>query len=149
MNPMWKSVFVSCSVLSDISNFLFSFFGQVSNVLFFLFPPVLIHLFQEYARVINPAINVLWVLMMVVGLSSAYFHATLSLVGKVTHIWGLVNKQCLWCVFCISTQLTAACYCIMFFTELCLVHNIRYNYKNRLFKWVIKSCLLAYTKHQG
>lgn len=55
---------------------------QISNFLFFLFPPVLIHLFQEYSKFFNPAINVLWVLLMLVGVSSAYFHATLSLVGK-------------------------------------------------------------------
>lgn len=55
---------------------------QISNVLFFLFPPVLMHLFQDYSKFCNPAINILWVLLMVVGISSAYFHATLSLVGK-------------------------------------------------------------------
>lgn len=58
------------------------FFFQVSNVLFFLFPPVLMHLFQQYAKFVNPAINILWVLLMIIGVSSAYFHATLSLVGK-------------------------------------------------------------------
>lgn len=56
---------------------------QISNALFFLFPPVLIHLFQGYSRFFNPGINVIWGLLMVVGLSSAYFHATLSLVGKL------------------------------------------------------------------
>ncbi|XP_026319796.1 alkaline ceramidase [Hyposmocoma kahamanoa] len=72
-----------CESNYSISPVIAEFVNTVSNVLFFLFPPVLIHLFQEYARVINPAINVLWVLMMVVGLSSAYFHATLSLVGQL------------------------------------------------------------------
>lgn len=67
------------SISPDIAEFV----NTISNVLFFLFPPVLIHLFQEYAKFFNPAINVLWVLLMVVGLSSAYFHATLSLVGQL------------------------------------------------------------------
>lgn len=62
------------------NNCMFSF--QISNILFLLLPPVLIHLFRGYAKFVNPAINLLWVLLMVVGLSSAYFHATLSLVGK-------------------------------------------------------------------
>lgn len=108
---------------------MYFFFGQVSNALFFLFPPVLIHLFQEYARVINPAINVLWVLMMVVGLSSAYFHATLSLVGKVPRILDLVtvSKQSLCCVFSISTQLTVLLLHI-FMPRARVLYTI-YNYK--------------------
>lgn len=55
---------------------------QLSNVLFLLLPPVLMHLFRDYGRFVNPGIHVIWVLLMVVGLSSAYFHATLSLIGK-------------------------------------------------------------------
>lgn len=74
-HPFGLFIFWSCSLL------LFTC-SQVSNILFFLFPPVLIHLFQEYSKFVNPAINLLWIMLMVVGLSSAYFHATLSLVGK-------------------------------------------------------------------
>ncbi|XP_053612854.1 alkaline ceramidase [Plodia interpunctella] len=72
-----------CESNYSISPVIAEFVNTVSNVLFFLFPPVLIHLFQEYARFVNPGINVLWVMLMVVGLSSAYFHATLSLVGQL------------------------------------------------------------------
>ena len=31
----------------------------------------------------NPAIHVIWAMLMVVGASSAYFHATLSLIGQL------------------------------------------------------------------
>ncbi|XP_013133267.1 PREDICTED: alkaline ceramidase [Papilio polytes] len=72
-----------CESNYSISPVIAEFFNTVTNVIFFLFPPVLIHLFQEYSKFVNPAINVLWVLLMVVGLSSAYFHATLSLVGQL------------------------------------------------------------------
>lgn len=62
-------------------NFFVSF--QLSNFLFLLLPPILIHLFRDYGHFINPAIHVIWVLLIVVGLSSAYFHATLSLIGQL------------------------------------------------------------------
>lgn len=72
--------------------FLFSsYYSQISNVLFFVLPPLLIHLFNSYGKLINPAIHLVWVLLIVVGLSSAYFHATLSLIGQlldeVSIIW--------------------------------------------------------------
>lgn len=72
-----------CESNYSISPNIAEFVNTFSNILFFLFPPVLIHLFQDYAKFVNPAINVLWVMLMIVGLSSAYFHATLSLVGQL------------------------------------------------------------------
>ncbi|XP_028050163.1 alkaline ceramidase isoform X2 [Monomorium pharaonis] len=56
---------------------------QLSNVVFVLLPPVLMHLFRDYARFVNPGIHVVWFLLMIVGLTSAYFHATLSLIGQL------------------------------------------------------------------
>lgn len=59
------------------------FDSQFSNFLFILLPPVLIMLFKEYGRFVTPGIHVIWVLLIVVGLSSMYFHATLSLIGQL------------------------------------------------------------------
>ncbi|XP_075975052.1 alkaline ceramidase isoform X2 [Anticarsia gemmatalis] len=72
-----------CESNYSITPMIAEFVNTFSNVLFFLFPPVLIHLFQDYSKFVNPGINILWVLLMVVGISSAYFHATLSLVGQL------------------------------------------------------------------
>lgn len=72
-----------CEANYSISPVIAEFVNTITNVIFFLYPPVLIHLFQEYSRHVNRGINVLWILLMIVGLCSAYFHATLSLVGQL------------------------------------------------------------------
>lgn len=50
---------------------------------FILVAPISIYLFRDYGKFINRGIHAIWVLMIVVGLSSAYFHATLSLLGQL------------------------------------------------------------------
>ncbi|XP_034473210.1 alkaline ceramidase [Drosophila innubila] len=66
-----------------ISSNIAEFVNTFSNFLFILLPPVLIMLFKEYGRFVTPGIHLLWVLLIVVGLSSMYFHATLSLLGQL------------------------------------------------------------------
>ena len=38
---------------------------------------------KPYASIMGPGIHIVWLLLMVVGASSAYFHATLSLFGQL------------------------------------------------------------------
>ncbi|XP_030377007.1 alkaline ceramidase [Scaptodrosophila lebanonensis] len=72
-----------CEDNYNISANIAEFVNTFSNFLFILLPPVLIMLFKEYGRFVTPGIHLLWVLLIVVGLSSMYFHATLSLIGQL------------------------------------------------------------------
>ncbi|XP_040568246.1 alkaline ceramidase [Lepeophtheirus salmonis] len=72
-----------CETNYTFSPFIAEFFNTISNVLFILFTPVLIQLHKPYASIMGPGIHIIWALLFVVGLSSAYFHATLSLLGQL------------------------------------------------------------------
>ena len=58
------------------------------------------YLFRQYSQRIGPAVNIVWGLLVVIGLSSAYFHATLSLVGQLLDelaiLWVLAAAFALW-----------------------------------------------------
>ena len=69
-------------------------------MLFFVFPPLLIYLFRQYAKQVTWGVNVVWVLLAIVGLGSVYFHATLSLFGQLLDemaiIWVFMAACALW-----------------------------------------------------
>lgn len=46
-------------------------------------PPILIYLFKDYGKHVHPGIHIVWLMLIIVGISSAYFHATLSLMGQL------------------------------------------------------------------
>ncbi|XP_038069678.1 alkaline ceramidase 2-like [Patiria miniata] len=89
-----------CEDNYSISPFIAEFYNTISNAFFFVFPPMMWALFKDYAHRINPSINLMWVLMMLVGACSAYFHCTLSLVGQlldeVSILWAFSLGAGLW-----------------------------------------------------
>ena len=64
------------------------------------YPPACSYLFGPYSRLVGPGINVMWLLLMVIGLGSVYFHATLSFAGQMIDelaiAWVLLAGFAIW-----------------------------------------------------
>lgn len=90
-----------CESNYQTSPLVAEFYNTVSNALFFVMPPLLIYLFRPYTSRIGCGANVVWLLLVVVGCGSVYFHSTLSLVGQLVDeiaiIWVLVAALAFWC----------------------------------------------------
>ena len=72
-----------CEENYTVSPYIAEFFNTISNVLLATVPLVLLKLHKPYAEAVGSKIQVVTVMVVVVGLSSAYFHATLSLCGQL------------------------------------------------------------------
>ncbi|GAB6032264.1 alkaline ceramidase [Chamberlinius hualienensis] len=83
-----------------VSSSVAEFSNTVSSIYFILFPPLLMCLFKPYASHATSAIHLIWGLLIVVGISSAYFHATLSMVGQLLDelaiLWVIIASVVLW-----------------------------------------------------
>ena len=58
------------------------------------------HLHRPYAVAMGPGIHIIWLLLIIVGASSAYFHATLSLLGQlldeIAILWVIMAGFAMW-----------------------------------------------------
>ncbi|XP_038634165.1 alkaline ceramidase 1 isoform X2 [Scyliorhinus canicula] len=86
-------------------NFQFSekvaeFYNTISSVSFFISSPIMMYLLHPYAQKRNRAVYLIWVLIMLVGLFSAYYHMTLSYFGQLLDelsiLWVLAIGYMLW-----------------------------------------------------
>ncbi|XP_067939798.1 alkaline ceramidase 2-like isoform X2 [Watersipora subatra] len=80
--------------------FVAEFYNTISNILFLTMPPLLIYLFQPYSKQVSKGANIVFLLLFIVGVGSAYFHCTLSLLGQlldeIAILWVLMAAIAIW-----------------------------------------------------
>lgn len=72
-----------CETNYQVSPYVAEFFNTFSNIPFVLFPPLLMYLFRGFSEFVSPDFNIVMGLLIIVGIGSGYFHATLSFSGQL------------------------------------------------------------------
>ena len=88
-------------VIRNIHKHIFSLIlFQISNIPFIVLPATLMVLSREYCARISRDMYMVCALLMVIGVSSAYFHATLSMLGQLLDelaiLWLDLGATALW-----------------------------------------------------
>ncbi|XP_020827122.1 alkaline ceramidase 1 [Phascolarctos cinereus] len=86
------------------SSLVAELYNTVSNVPFFIIGPLMIYLMHPYAQKRSLIVHLPWVLYILVGLFSVYFHMTLSFLGQMLDelaiLWLLTTCYCIWFPSC-------------------------------------------------
>ncbi|XP_074059859.1 alkaline ceramidase 1 [Macrotis lagotis] len=89
-----------CEINFQHSELVAEFYNTISNVTFFIIGPIMMYLMHPYAQKCSLIVQLPWVLFMLVGLFSVYFHMTLSFMGQMLDelaiLWLLATCYCLW-----------------------------------------------------
>ncbi|XP_037680106.1 alkaline ceramidase 1-like [Choloepus didactylus] len=86
------------------SQFVAEFYNTFSNVTFLILGPLIMYLMHPYTQKRSGHIYHVWVLFMVIGLFSMYFHMTLSFLGQlldeISILWFLACCYSIWLPRC-------------------------------------------------
>ncbi|XP_064652291.1 alkaline ceramidase 2-like [Lineus longissimus] len=72
-----------CEPNYAVTSYIAEFYNTISNLPLVILPIILIILNKEYSRRVSCGPNVIWGLVITVGLGSTYFHGTLSRMGQL------------------------------------------------------------------
>ena len=76
------------------------FYNTISNLPFMILPPILINLHHNYVNIMGNGIHLMWYMLIIVGVASAFFHATLSqfgqLLDEISILWCVLSGYALW-----------------------------------------------------
>lgn len=72
-----------CEPNYAVTNYIAEFYNTISNIPLVILPSILMILNREYSMRVSSQPNIIWALVITVGLGSIYFHGTLSRMGQL------------------------------------------------------------------
>ena len=79
-----------CEGNYQTSQYIAEFYNTISNVPFFVLPPIAVWKYSRFSTRVDAGINVVFLLLTIIGAGSGYFHATLSLSGQLFDEWAII-----------------------------------------------------------